>query len=88
MGVRVGRKWQVKAYGAVWTEAQHKTALTLHQSCCHKAEHHFALPKNKSDLFKRTKNRKNHFEEPSKHFSHCVWVIKLAFFKSIIKLIK
>ena len=77
---RVGGRWGAKAYGAVWTEARHKTALTLHQSCCHKAKHHFALPKNKSDLFKRAENRENHFEEPSKRFSHCVWVIKLTFY--------
>lgn len=49
----MGGMWQVLgANGAVWPETQYKTSLTLHLSCCHKAEHHFALPKSKSDLFK------------------------------------
>ena len=49
----MGGRWQViEADGAVWTETQYETSLTLHPSCCHKAERHFALPKNKSDLFK------------------------------------
>lgn len=55
-GVRegwMGGMWQVLgANGAVWPETQYETSLTLHLSCCHKAEHHFAPPKNKSDLFK------------------------------------
>lgn len=30
-----------------------KFGLTQHQSYCHKAEHRFALPENKNDLFRK-----------------------------------
>lgn len=50
----MGGRWQViEAHRAVWIQTLNQTSLTLHLSCCHKAEHRFVLPKNKNDLFKK-----------------------------------